>query len=276
MKYDQCFVAYLDILGFENFVMGNVHAPNQKIVDYFELINNAVGELNQSELKSEIGSLIISDSVILSIKKTSDNVNNIQLLRELCTAIRKIQFKLALAGIWMRGGVSSGHAYFSSTKSQIVGPAYIDAYKLERQIAVFPRVILDSRIIVELGIFSKDELINVLNNDKNRHGLDDTVLYPWSKGDEASARMKRDVALFVDYLALAVENLDSLKTIVDILEKEIYQQNLLYPKFRWMVDYLLAKIHQVKMQIPNPYEQSAEKKELFDGIHAQFSRLIVL
>ncbi len=122
------YVAYLDILGFKDLVKSKEHKDRKKIYEYFKLIEEITSDLKKIESQKDIGAIIISDSVTLSVPFGAEKDENIYKLRKLCIAIQKIQFKLAEKTIWLRGAISSGEAYFDSKKNQIVGPAYINAF----------------------------------------------------------------------------------------------------------------------------------------------------
>ncbi|WP_275099906.1 hypothetical protein [Sedimenticola hydrogenitrophicus] len=248
--------------------MSKSASSKKKIEEYFSLINNVVDGFREVSSKRYIGTLIISDSVILSVRKTDDRKSNIEMLRQLCMAIRTIQYRLALNNIWLRGGVSSGDAYFSASESQIVGPAYINAYNLEKRIAIYPRVIIDTNLINELKCESADSLIdeiNTYNPEQSKYGAEGRdVLFQWNKSGHETVGMKKDVALFVDYLAPSFAERNKLKRVVNNVVKSMYQDNQVYSKYRWVVEYLMARC------IPlNKYHGLHQSKE----INVQFDRL---
>lgn len=230
ITYHQSYVAFLDVLGFETLVRSKRSADKKKISTYFHSINTEIEDLRQIKIKQEIGFLVISDSVILSVRKSGDVARDREIIHQLCVAIQKIQLRLALKDIWLRGGISSGDAYFDESKSQIVGQAFINAYQLERRIAVYPRVVLDSKLIAELNFTSAEEMISTINEN---------VLFPWSAVSHV-ANFKKDVALFIDYLAPSFMNPRDLETIVKNIQKNIYSNAEHYPKYRWVADYLIA------------------------------------
>ncbi len=57
--------------------------------------------------------ITISDSIILSVEHGIDKEANIHRLKNLCVAVGLIQSSLALKNIWLRGGISSGEAFFN-------------------------------------------------------------------------------------------------------------------------------------------------------------------
>lgn len=244
IQYADYYVAFLDLLGFKELANSNKSEDKEKIYNYFQLIKETTEELKKIESKNDIGSIIISDSVILSVPKDTDQLQNIKKLRELCIAIQKIQFKLAEMDIWLRGGVSSGNAYFSHSESQVVGPAYINAYLLEERLAIYPRVVLDNKLVKELELDSAQELIDKVNNHEScsseYSALERNILFQWNFGHGRKSILTQDVALFVDYLVYAFEEESKLNVIMGNIRNSIYLNNGVYSKFRWVTDYLLA------------------------------------
>ena len=160
IKYEKSFVAFLDVLGFKSMINSK---DLTKINKYFGIINSAISYLKDIPSKKSIGSIVISDSIILTAEHSEDEFENIEVLRHLCIAVGLIQQNLAIEGIWLRGAITYGDTYFNAKESQIVGPAYINAYLLEEQLAINPRVILDNKIVHELGYTNAGQLIDVIN-----------------------------------------------------------------------------------------------------------------
>ncbi|MEN8252719.1 MAG: hypothetical protein ABFQ53_04035, partial [Patescibacteria group bacterium] len=244
IEYTKCYVAFLDVLGFKNLVLSNKQEDKQKIDEYFDLIERVTEYLKEIKAKRNLGSIIISDSVILSVPVGDTNIQKIENLRHLCIAVGKIQFSLALNNIWLRGAISSGDAYFNPTENQVIGPAYIAAYLLEERQAINPRVIIDNKIIKELKADSAQDFIEKINN-KQDGGLQFTnwskdVLFEWQHNDFVKKKLTKDIALFIDYLHPVFDDQTSLKTIIKNIEKSMYSANGVYSKFRWVVDYLMS------------------------------------
>lgn len=252
IEYSDYYVAFLDILGFKNLVKSKKEEDKEKINRYFSLINEITQYLKQIQQKKDIGSIIISDSVILAVPMSNNKTENISKLRHLCIAIQKIQFNLAIEDIWLRGAISSGKAYFNATHSQIVGSAYIDAYLLEEKLAINPRVILDNKIINKLDLQSAESLINEINYGEELPKEYDikqrNILFNWSHHGEPRKDLDKDIALFVDYLSYAFTQKKDLEIIVSNIENNIYKINHIYTKFKWVTDYLISscKYHMSK------------------------------
>lgn len=243
IDYSECFIAFLDVLGFKRMVFSSKQKDRTKIEEYFGLIEEVTSELKAIEPKKELGSLIISDSVILSMPVDDNISTKIDKFRHLCIAVAKIQSLLALKGIWLRGAISSGEAYFDPKKNNIVGKAYIDAYILAESKAIYPRVIIDHKIINELDKLSSQDLIDEINK-KTEGGLKfanwtTDVLFNWQKNDLVEGeKLVQDVAMFIDYLSPAMKDLDKLRKLISNIEKMIYSDNTVYLKFKWIMTYL--------------------------------------
>ena len=258
--YKKSFVAFIDVLGFSNIVNDNRPEGIQKLNTYFTIIDDVITKLRDIDAKREIGYITISDSIILTIPQSQNMKKNINNLRQLCMAVGAIQSSLAIANIWVRGAIASGDTYFDSSRNQIVGPAYISAYNLENTIAKYPRVIVDSKIISQLGFHNATEFIKAINTSNNG-GLGfinwgTTILYCWEDQiGYPNALIDRDVPLFIDYLCPIVERggLD-LVTIIGNVESNIYCDTKQYEKYRWVADYLKSRFWLTSDGADNPLE----------------------
>lgn len=192
----------LDVLGFTKMVIGN---ESRKLTTYFNQVQEVISELKKIDEKKEIGNIVISDSIILTIKKERCPESNLNILRQLCIAVSKIQRTLSLKDIWIRGAISSGKTYFNQTYNQIVGPAYIQAYNLEKDYAIYPAVILDNKIFLDLNIDNSADFIAKIN------GLnEEDVLYDWSKDQLVSNyRIQQDLLFLLTFIAQFIVPLKS-------------------------------------------------------------------
>lgn len=239
IEYEKNFIAFLDVLGFKNMISSS---DLTKVNKYFGIVNSAIGYLKDIPSKKDIGSIVISDSIILTVPCSGDKV---EALRHLCVAIGLIQQNLAIEGIWLRGAITYGDAYFNAEDSQIVGPAYINAYLLEEQMAKYPRVILDNKLVHELGFKNSMQLIDSVNK-ANEGWLDyrnwgERVLFEWVGSIN---RVPKDLPLFIDYLSPLLEKEDwsSMTKIVENVQENMYSDSRIYGKFKWLADYIVALV----------------------------------
>ena len=247
IDYEKSYVAFLDVLGFKNLVFSNSKESKEKLNDYFNSIKKIITYLKKLPIKKEIGYITISDSIILTVPQSNNKSENIKILRQLFIAIGFLQAGLAARDIWIRGAVSSGDTYYNSNNNQIVGPAYINAYLLEESLAIYPRVVIDNKIIKELDFVNSSDFIDNIN--KKHEGYLDfancgkTILYDWE-----NSQIEKDIPLFIDYLSFCVHNKENTNAfnlgekILDNIEQNIYNNTSLYKKFKWVSSYFSSII----------------------------------
>lgn len=245
ISYKKSFVAFLDVLGFKNLVKSN---KLNQINMYFSILKQEINRLKSIDEKTEIGYIVISDSIIMTIPLDEHNVDSsieerTNKLRQLCIAIGFIQQRLALHNIWLRGAIACGDTYFNQEDMQVVGPAYIDAFLLEQEKAKYPRVIIDSKVIQFLNYPSADALMKQVNTGPKSTDWHGPVLFNWRHQNGVIVQeIVRDVPLFIDYLSpffLDSSEVNLQQTIKNI-ENTIYKSTNLYEKYRWLLDYMRA------------------------------------
>ena len=139
-KYSNKLIAFLDVLGIKDLIEkhrdGNEHKAIDKIEKIRKIVETSTNIIKRSE---NIEYLHISDSfVFVSDPKA------IILLIELLTTIQIriiIECKLLL-----RGAITISDAISREYGKFIVGPAYIQAYQLQENDAIYPRIIVDKSI----------------------------------------------------------------------------------------------------------------------------------
>jgi len=145
-EYEDRFVAFVDILGFEDLIKMSV-GPGRlvnlsqikkalQVPDPAEqemLVLGRIGDIADSGHRM----VSFSDSVVITTKPTEQG------LMYMLHHIAKVGFHLIQLGFLCRGGVSRGLIYHQ--KEMVFGPALISAYRLE-QSAEMPRVILDEDV----------------------------------------------------------------------------------------------------------------------------------
>jgi hypothetical protein len=240
-EYSDYLVGFLDVLGFSDLVRKSEKGKEakKKIKKYFDTIYNELATLKQIGGKINLKSIVVSDSVVVSIpwRKGPDRVS---ILRHFCVAIAKIQYEMAKNDIWMRGAVSSGKAFIQEERNQVVGPAYIAAYKLESEIARYPRVVIDPKIISDLSVDTAQELINQVNDSTFVNWTTD-IIFDWNKYRNLFFSFQQDTPLFIDYLSPLFNGQPSdRKLIINNIKNNIYKAKT-YSKYRWLLDYLIYR-----------------------------------
>ena len=144
MEYKLGYVAFIDILGFSNYVSDE--SNGEKIKSFFSFVKKLCYLYDTSpELKTEVVSF--SDSMVI----TSDNLDSIMIVIMLAECYLKDSL-----GLLFRGGIVYGKYYHEDNIT--FGPAVIMAYKLEN-IASY------SRIIIDKGILNEDDECELIYKD---------------------------------------------------------------------------------------------------------------
>ncbi|MEK2144812.1 hypothetical protein WOC23_22760 [Vibrio parahaemolyticus] len=144
INFEDRAVAFIDVLGFKTIVdNAAVGSDNFELLrDLIETLENALPKLN-SQVNSDIPTelipkhIYISDCIILSAPLSSEKVTNYCGLSILVMRVIQLTHLFLSKGYLIRGGISIGKVWHSD--SNIVGPAYQEAYLLETKTGV-PRI----------------------------------------------------------------------------------------------------------------------------------------
>lgn len=235
IKYKKSFVAFLDVLGFKEIIK---EKDLPKLDTYFNELKSIIEYLRKTI--NDIECIVISDSIIITVPFDEVETNNFKKLNILCDHIMLLQYHLIKNDIWIRGAISFGDTYCKD--NQIVGQGYINAYLLEQE-AIYPRVILDSKIIYELRCGDSLKFIKCVNSrNSNGHKIKEdrtNVIYNYK--ENINNHLEQDVALFINYLDYFDKN-EEIEIIINYIRNNIYKNNSLYKKYKWVSNYLLSFI----------------------------------
>ena len=145
--YEERIITFIDLLGFTNTINKSIDnnveniAETQKIHSLLDEVQWYIKyhDLLLDKLKIE-GKIInqFSDSIIISYKKETDIFRVLLHIYSLCHIALENNFLL-------RGAITYGKIYHNENK--IFGPGFIQAYNMEKKMAIYPRIIIDERII---------------------------------------------------------------------------------------------------------------------------------
>lgn len=137
-EYKDCYVAFLDILGFKNLVK---KASCDEMLAIFNEVKQqyVVTRMDQTQLfdPEDMHMKIMSDSVCIYIYSWIPNA--LQSLIFICIHFQSRMLKLD-EPVLMRGGISKGLLY--ADNDIIFGEGLVNAYLLEKDNAIVPRIIL--------------------------------------------------------------------------------------------------------------------------------------
>lgn len=228
-QFKSSIVVFLDILGFKSMIQSIGSNKDVKnvfdILTYLEAWNTQDGlnkfieekdfineiylqrkSVNFKQIQKEIRITYFSDSLVITLPYRGGEFQN-----KLFLTIRTIAYlcsKLAIANFFVRGGIAVGDMFHET--NIFFGPAFLEAYKLESEIANYPRIILSKEI---LQLVSQSDI-------------------PYLKTDV-------DGLIHVDWVCFVKNNLDTdeLKIINDNIMKNIvfYQNNMkVVAKYKWL------------------------------------------
>lgn len=135
-------VAFIDVLGFKPIVECAENSNVRFLEDLVETLEASVPALDRTVSPSVPKILIpkhisISDSIILSAQLTSDQISSYCGLSILIMRVIQLTHIFLAKGYLIRGGISVGKVWH--TDSNIIGPAYQEAYLIETKTGA-PRV----------------------------------------------------------------------------------------------------------------------------------------
>jgi hypothetical protein len=241
--YRSCVITFLDILGFRDVV---AKRSAKEIDDMLTLLQQ--GAARDPALAKELSqkTITFSDSVIRTVEINSKGNREARtgiLFHEIIDLVH-VQLELAYLGIFLRGGVTIGDMRIHSNR--YFGPGFIRAYELESKYALYPRIVIDPRVLREL---EKNKLLRSSHNSiEDEIGTIRKLL-----------RRDADGLWFVDYLRAAQHEIDEPDAFGDFLQthKERVTKNATalkedHPaagKMLWLAHYHNAITHEATKQL---------------------------
>ena len=210
------YVAYLDILGFSDMVKRDCYGPSEGAVFLPKLfgIHKATFEYASKFPGAKVTQF--SDSIIFALPYIPDEFARV------IDHVARLQQKLLQDGILSRGGLAYGKHF--SKEEFIFSDALIRAYKIERDHAIFPRVVID------------DDLLDLVN--------------PLTNSPHLPLIREADGACFVDYLWDMTPEV--ARKAVSNAATNWQKAPRIQEKIRWLRDYAAFKF-------PNDNEFKSER-----------------
>lgn len=222
--YRECYVAFIDMLGFSKRV-------EESIGDwelFKTLRDNLCSEVTTANhtRPDEVRSYQFSDSIVISTR------NDQQGLKEIIQSAYLICDKLLYYQILTRGGITKGKIYDDS--KVIFGPGLIRAYRIEKDIAIYPRIVMDRCIYREVKKISYNESHFRRDFDARYH-LDILKLGPFWYGNLG------DVSVGYNGAPIMSETKEGwLRMIKQFIEEQLVKQKdntSIVNKYVWMAMY---------------------------------------
>lgn len=148
-KYADRIIAFIDILGFSEKI--KITDNKDKPEEAREMLTNLSSAVRffQKKIKEAIEDILLpagtiasmfSDTIVVSIPK--DESGGALYLFEL---LKELQINLLFKNILLRGGIV--HGKLIHTEQLIIGPALVSAHDLESKSALYPRIVIDPRVL---------------------------------------------------------------------------------------------------------------------------------
>ena len=147
--YQKAIVTFIDILGFSYLINRADAEAINRVLDAVEKSTSPLILDKETKNDDHAEVLSFSDSIvrIRKIETTTNKEYPMGLLFEELISLVDAQAELIDFDIIIRGGVSIGDIFISD--GRVFGPGLIEAYELESKYALYPRIIIDPRLIQE-------------------------------------------------------------------------------------------------------------------------------
>lgn len=135
-KYEEHYIAFLDILGFSELVY------DETFNSTFVGILGSTSTLPNQEIAKDtpfarVKTAIISDTIVISALMNSPTA-----LEDILYVIRSIFLSFLHDGVLIRGAICCGKLFHQD--NIVFGPAMVEAHELERSVAIYPRIVIKS------------------------------------------------------------------------------------------------------------------------------------
>lgn len=226
---EMCIVGYLDILGSKQRILeDNSDSSLNSVYNLYNSTQNLFKKLKGVEYYKDIKTRIFSDNIVIFYPldskafkklKLDNKIQNISVALSIINLLSSIFQIIAFSGLkWcVRGGISMGSIYNNGTL--LWGKGLVQSYDIESNIATYPRVVVDKKLIETLSLSDNKKML-----------------------EESLIRVAEDGEYYVDFVA--VMNLLSERPDVGMQIHEMFEKNFaelesdnekVLDKYRWFV-----------------------------------------
>ncbi|MCU7648588.1 hypothetical protein [Pseudomonas piscis] len=171
------YVCFLDILGFSQDILSNWNATDSNPLDKLLAIKSALPVLHDDEAELEANQSVrsyvcrvntVSDSITIAFGLENKLIigDMVLGLEALLANVREVWRTTIELGYTLRGAIDFGDIYWD--KNELVGPAFINAYRLESETARVSRVVVSSKLnnlLSDLASNYSSEIVEHLINN---------------------------------------------------------------------------------------------------------------
>jgi len=197
LKLHNCIVSFIDILGSTKAIQDNAQESLNIVHDaYIESLKLFEKVFTNKRIKPMVK--IFSDNIVIAANREGESGHGAFLAVCMMSAIIHLEF--LKRKLLTRGAISTGNFFCDDT--MVWGTGLVNSYLLENKVAIYPRIIIDPKLIGELKI--------AIDGEKYHS-------YKWLKQDE-------DGLFFVHYYNDSVSNKEYLKLLLlEIVETKIVE-----------------------------------------------------
>jgi hypothetical protein len=247
MIYEDRLLIYIDVLGFENYINHTeesrlsleqkVHAVQR----YLEMLKT-ITEDRVLRISSTKKFTCFSDLIVISIE-----TKEIEFFAHEIMDLQYLLINSIVRGFLIRGAIVYGKLIHN--EDFIFGPALIKGYKFERDIAKFPRIIVEESIAKDIEEYHSDKL------DPDHVNFEESLKY-----DD-------DGYLYLDFISMVRHRVDNFGQYIVFIKKfselmkNIADNPILTSKYQWLCRHYVPLIEkddmfkwEFGMKYPNSYE----------------------
>ena len=215
----RCVVLFLDILGVSDMALDGARR-DRNLVELDRALRRSTRDFLSED--SPWPSALLSDALVVA-DATGPDFDDVMALNEMLFQTAILQLQLASHGFFARGAISIGPHHVHD--GMVFGPALVEAYRLENQKAVNPRVILSR------------EACEILRSDM------EGVSAPGDTTQADLLRVDQDGVVFIDYLKVLLDEVDPdddlrrHRSLVEAKLAESRNESRKWGKYRWVAEY---------------------------------------
>lgn len=147
-KTTKSIVAFIDVLGSTDAIMSDADKSLQMMHDAYSEAIKLFQSFFDEEKRIKPCAKIFSDNIVVSVSREGESGHGAFCAIIMISAIIQVQF--LKYGLLTRGGIASGSFFVDDM--MVWGTALVRAHNLEKNLAIYPRVIVDPNLIGELKL----------------------------------------------------------------------------------------------------------------------------
>ena len=181
-SYDKKIVGWLDILGIRAKIKDEKNNDAESIINIMSEMASYVSTSCDKYVAEEVMSYLqIADGFML--------VADLDYANQVCSILADIQWKILInLKMLSRGAITAGNVSVANNGSLIIGPAYVDAYAMESENAIYARTIISDIFLNET---KKQRTFKFIKEDTDKTFYIDYIHYIMDKQDIEPKRMHK-------------------------------------------------------------------------------------